>query len=100
MENLVIEYNGNTNRHEYAAGNQIDIYLDYTNQDYESDNINKLIESVLEEARIQYLDICEDLKNEGYASYQSASSDEVLFEELHDREDVYYTENGKKINEN
>ena len=77
---LNVEIKGNNGRYCYASKNQVDMYIDYSQNDTE--NIDKIVGYVLNDLEDLYIEVCNQLEKDGYSEIEYQLKDETLKENL------------------
>lgn len=92
-DNLTIVMKGNNGHYCFASKNDIDIYIE-TGKDLP--NIEDIIGKIRTMLENEYMSICKELENNGYAELEYRNSDDAIIEIIED-ERYYFKENGKQF---
>lgn len=94
INNISFKFSGNNGRYCYASRNNITLELDnyYVKSSTNLDNIISKVESKLKNL---YIDLCNQLENQGYKEIDYRYSDEYIISELIEN-DYYFKENGQR----
>lgn len=86
---------GNTGNYYYFSERGIDYKYNY--QDHERKHLYDLLENIVNEIRVKYIEVCKDFEKEGYDSYEYIGTKEYAIDECEANE-YTFRENGDMEN--